>query len=294
MARTARSVKRLVDSDPEMVDAIETVLETYDDGEIQWADVNDELTSGQWGRLIQTDILVDGAGDGFEVKEPAEVRSELYDEPDEADPEKPEDEGWSTYDKLAGLGALTLMVGYYFTSIRDAVGGALDVVLGPVTELVPFYVVILILATLTGVSSALIQSQLMDFEIIEYYKGKMDDIKQREEAAKERGDEEAVEEIRKEQMEQMTENLGMFKAQFRPTVWIMLVNIPLFLWMYWLIFSPNKTIHPETITAPMVGEVTWQAGVVGPMQMWIVWYFLCSLAFSQIVRKAIDIQISPS
>jgi uncharacterized membrane protein (DUF106 family) len=30
------------------------------------------------------------------------------------------------------------------------------------------------------------------------------------------------------------------------------------------------------------------------MQAWIVWYFLCSMAFTQIIRKGLDIDMSPT
>jgi len=40
--------------------------------------------------------------------------------------------------------------------------------------------------------------------------------------------------------------------------------------------------------------VTWTSGVIGPIQTWIVWYFLCSMAFTQVIRKALDINMSPT
>jgi uncharacterized membrane protein (DUF106 family) len=95
-------------------------------------------------------------------------------------------------------------------------------------------------------------------------------------------------------MEAMGENLGMFKEQFRPMVWIMLFTIPVFLWMYWMILADATTITPESIVLPIVGEKSWTGGVVGPIQTWIVWYFLCSMGFTQIIRKALDIQTTPT
>ncbi|MFB6219261.1 MAG: EMC3/TMCO1 family protein, partial [Halobacteriaceae archaeon] len=49
-----------------------------------------------------------------------------------------------------------------------------------------------------------------------------------------------------------------------------------------------------TLVLPFVGQVGLQEGAVGPMQTWIVWYFLCSMGFSQVIRKALDIQVSPT
>ena len=52
MARTASKVQDLVKEDAEMEDALEFILERADEGTVSWGDVSDELTSGQWGRLI--------------------------------------------------------------------------------------------------------------------------------------------------------------------------------------------------------------------------------------------------
>ncbi|MFB6223377.1 MAG: DUF106 domain-containing protein, partial [Haloarcula sp.] len=82
--------------------------------------------------------------------------------------------------------------------------------------------------------------------------------------------------------------------QFRPMVWIMLVNIPLFLWLYWIVFGAGVGTSP-VITLPIFGEVeAWSNGIAGPMQAWIVWYFLCSLSFTQIIRKALNVETSPT
>jgi uncharacterized membrane protein (DUF106 family) len=79
-------------------------------------------------------------------------------------------------------------------------------------------------------------------------------------------------------------------------VWIMLLTIPVFLWMLSAVNNPGTIIEPEPaqIVFPMQGGVTWTTGILGPMQAWIVWYLLCSLAFGQIVRKAVDVQLSAS
>jgi uncharacterized membrane protein (DUF106 family) len=30
------------------------------------------------------------------------------------------------------------------------------------------------------------------------------------------------------------------------------------------------------------------------MQLWIIWYFLCSMGFTQLIRKALNIQTTPT
>jgi len=282
-----------------MEPAIRTVLDEDGSGTVEWADVEGELTSGQWGRLIEKGILTSADGDGFEIRDREAVRIALdgedYDETDggEAQEEGP-DSSWTTYDKLAGLGALVMFAGYSFGPVRDVIGSTIDLILGPLDSLLPFYVVVLVLAMGTGLYSSLLQANLMDMEKMQYYQERMSDIREREQEAKERGDDEALEEIREEQMQAAGENLGMFKEQFRPMAWIMLLTIPAFLWMYWMILDGHVAELERSITMPLLGSVEWQQGVIGPVQAWLLWYFVCSLGFTQLIRKALNIETSPT
>jgi uncharacterized membrane protein (DUF106 family) len=299
MARVGEKVNDLVAEEEGMEPAIRTVLDEDGSGTVEWADVEGELTSGQWGRLIEKGILTSADGDGFEIRDREAVRIALdgedYDETDggEAEEEGP-DSSWTTYDKLAGLGALVMFAGYSFGPVRDVIGSTIDLILGPLDSLLPFYVVVLVLAMGTGLYSSLLQANLMDMEKMQYYQERMSDIREREQEAKERGDDEALEEIREEQMQAAGENLGMFKEQFRPMAWIMLLTIPAFLWMYWMILDGHVAELERSITMPLLGSVEWQQGVIGPVQAWLLWYFVCSLGFTQLIRKALNIETSPT
>ncbi|WP_254272151.1 DUF106 domain-containing protein [Haloarcula marina] len=295
MARTAPKVERLADEGEAMTDALAAVLSVAEEkGTVTWSDVSDDITSGEWGRLIESGLLVDADGEGFVVDDPEGVRDAL-EETDAAPAEGDDDEGWSTWDKLAGLATLGLFAGYSLNSVRDAIGGVIDIALGPLADLLPFYVVILVLAVFTGSTSSILQDQLMDTAGMQESQAKMQDLQDRRKAAKERGDDEALERIEEEQMEMMSEQMGSMFAMFRPMVWIMLINIPVFLWIYWMVFGTGMTVDAPVMTFPLTGEVaSWQEGVVGPMQAWIVWYFLCSLSFTQIIRKALNVETNPT
>ena len=292
MNRIERKVRSLVTADAETKAAIETVLDSATDNEVQWVDVRDEITSGQWGRLIEKGILVDGES-GFQIESPDAVREGLT---EESDSEEIESSSWTKWDKGAAGLTVGLFAGYAWAPARNVVAGAIDVVLGPLTNVVPFYVVVMIIALATGLYSTLLRVALMDTEKMGEYKARMDEIKEKREAAKERGDDEALEEIQQEQMEAMGDQLGMFKEQFRPMVWIMFLTIPAFLWMYWALGFRGGVEHYafQNIVIPFAGEVEWTTGIVGPMQIWIVWYFLCSMAFNQIIQKGLNISMTPS
>jgi len=298
MSKVERRVRSLVQEDGEMRDALEVVLDRATDGEVRWVDVRDEISSGQWGRLIEKEILVDGE-EGFAIADHEEIEEGLTDDDAGSDVETPETTSWTKWDKLAALATVGAFVGYAVSPVRNLIAGAIDVVFGPLLGLVPFYVVIMLIALGTGLYSTLLRAGLMDMEKMSMYQDRMKDIQERRKEAKEQDDDEALDAIQDEQMEAMGDQLGMFKEQFRPMVWIMFLTIPAFLWMFWVIGyrgsdSAYPSIATQEIVMPLAGTVTWDTGIVGPMQVWIVWYFLCSMAFTQLVQKSLDIKMSPS
>jgi uncharacterized membrane protein (DUF106 family) len=125
------------------------------------------------------------------------------------------------------------------------------------------------------------------------YQEKMQEIQERRKAAQERDDQEALDAIQEEQMDAMGDQLGMFKEQFRPMVWIMLLTIPVFLWLYWITLTGRIPAAESTVVMPLVGSINWTASVFF-FPAWIAWYFVCSLGFSQIIRKALDANMSPT
>jgi uncharacterized membrane protein (DUF106 family) len=293
MAKTERRVEDIVGDGEEMADALSAVLEVADEkGTVSWADVSDDLSSGEWGRLIESGLLVDADGDGFVLDDPEGIREALS----EAEPAESEEQdlSWSRRDKLAGLGVLLLFLAYSQQGLRAVIAGdGINLVLGPLNATLPFHVVVLILALATGLWTAVLQDNMMNTNVMSDYQETQQEFKEKIEEAKERDDDERVKELRQEQMEEM--DLGVFKAQFRPMVWIMLLTIPVFLWIYWMVLDGHVVETGTAMVLPLVGEVsTWQTAVVGPIQLWLVWYFVCSLSFSQIMRKALNVQVSPT
>ncbi len=294
MPRTAQKVDDLAKDGESMTDALSTVLEVAEEnGTVTWGDVSDDITSGEWGRLIEKGLLVDAGGDGFVLDDPDGIRDAL----DEADPAADDDEdlSWSKYDKGAALVVLALFAGYSLQSVRAEIATVIDTVMGPLNETLPFYAVVMLLALLTGLFTTIMQDNLMNDNVMGDYKEKSQELKEKRKRAKEQDDDELMEEVREEQMEMMAENTGMFKAQFRPMVWIMMLTIPVFLWLYWMVLDVGITATEPAMVLPLVGEVsTWRTSVLGPIQLWLVWYFLCSMGFNQILRKALNVQTSPT
>ncbi|AGB30082.1 hypothetical protein C488_19497 [Natrinema pellirubrum DSM 15624] len=278
-------------------EALMIVYERSDGGteELEWRDVRDALSSEQWGTLIEQEVLV-SAGSGFAIAEPGRVERLLGgDDPSEdAGTDGIESPSWTTADKAAGAFALLLFAGYWNTGIRDIVASVESAIFGPVAGLVPFHLVIVFLAVVTGFYSTVLQSRLLDREKLEQYKQRMTDLQERTAAAKERGDEEALERLQEERMAAAGDQLGMFKLQFRPMVWIMLLTIPVFLWLRWKVRGGHLGTGETGLVVPIAGAVTWQQSLVGPMQTWLVWYFCCSMAARQLIQKVFGLRTGTS
>lgn len=298
MPRIESKVEDLISSDAGMRDAVKTVIEHNKQGEVKWIEIKDEITSGHWGRLIESGVLTEGE-EGFNLEDVSATEAALESagvgELTEIDDD--DSSSWSTYDKGAAGVTVGLFLGYSWKPLRDLIGTAMDIALGPLGELLPFYAVVLLLALGTGLYSTLLQANLMDMEKMGMYQERMKQIQEKRKKAKEEGDDEALDKIQNEQMDAMGDQLGMFKEQFRPMVWIMFFTIPVFLWMYWSIGvggNSEAQIVLDDIVLPLAGKVSWTDQVLGPVQVWIIWYFLCSMGFTQIIRKSLNIDISPS
>lgn len=194
---------------------------------------------------------------------------------------------WRTVDKLAGVAALLLMTGYYVQPIQQGVGTAMQVLLGPATTILPFSLLILLLAGTTGLSSAVLNVRLRSQQGMDDLQERMKDVQERLSAAQERDDDETVSELRAEQQEMMGDMFGAMKGQFRPMVWSMLISIPAFLWLRWVFLAPGTAIAPAALALPVVGPIAWSATLVGPIKVWLAWYIGCSLSTGIVARKVI-------
>jgi len=81
----------------------------------------------------------------------------------------------------------------------------------------------------------------------------MQEIRARLDAAKERGDEAAVERLTERQQEMIRRQIGMLKHIARPMAWTMLVTVPVFIWLSWVVFAPQVAVGVTTPTLPVVG-----------------------------------------
>ena len=177
---------------------------------------------------------------------------------------------------------------------RNEVGTALDVVLGPFADFVgEFLIIILILSVVTGIYTSVVQKYTMNWELMakskEYQKQIRDLQKEYMEAKKENNQHKMkkIEKKRTEVMRKQTQFSGeMFKQQMKPMAYIMIITIPIFMWIWMYVES-----HPDmVVTFPLFGVTELSSAFVFSLPFWVLWYMMCSIPITQVVRKALGIR----
>ncbi|WP_436907103.1 DUF106 domain-containing protein [Halosimplex marinum] len=295
------TLRERLDGDEALADAAATVLDRAEsgDGTVSWADVSDAVLAEQWGRLLESELLV-ATEAGFVVDDPDAVRAAVEDrdaaadsDDGPADADDADTGGWSAADKLAGVAALGLMASYQVPVARDTVGSTAHLLLGPVEAALPFGATVALLAVATTLVSTTLRRRLTDGNPQKVAKERLETVKERLDAARERGDDEAVERLQSRQQELMLEQLGAMKQMLRPMVYAMLVTVPVFLWISWLTVNPAAAITPAVQVLPIAGRVVWTAKLVGPLQVWTVWYIACSIV-SGLASKRVAKRVGPA
>ena len=198
--------------------------------------------------------------------------------------------------------ALAAMIGimllYQWEWARQTIAGIVDIVIGPFVAMgLPFFALLLILATITGFYSSLIQKYTIDYEKMSEVQEKLKDFNVKFREAQMSGDERLIKKMQARQQAILNEQMQMTQQQFKPMIYIMIVTIPIFFWIYEKIrYMPM----PGEITAaiadlsnsiviPFAGLSSYFDIYLWVFPLWILWYLLCSLCMTQIIRKALNI-----
>ncbi|MDT8357184.1 MAG: DUF106 domain-containing protein [Methanomicrobiaceae archaeon] len=182
---------------------------------------------------------------------------------------------------------LLALVIYSVPLLRDGIGHAMDLVIRPLVGADPnWIIVILTLATVTGCYSSLIQKYTIDYEKMQRVQKKIKAFQKTFREAQLAGDEKRIKKLKDRQDKVMQEQMEMSQEQFKPMAWIMIITVPIFLWLLYVI---NITEVLGTVTFPFWGEIALSAGTPIWLPAWILWYMICSLTFSQVIRKALNI-----
>ena len=191
---------------------------------------------------------------------------------------------------IAMIVAMAMIFTYSIAPIRDGVGAALDVVLGPLAGMMPFYVLIIFLSAVTGIYSSIIQKYTIDYEKMQETQAKMRVFQKEFREAQLSGDEKRVKKLQGKQERMMQDQLDMSRQQFTPMAIILILSVPIFFWLLLRLPAVGTPIDIASgIVMPFIGTVTLSSIAFWIVPAWILWYMLCSLTISQVIRKALNI-----
>ena len=198
--------------------------------------------------------------------------------------------------------ALAAMIGimllYQWEWARQTIAGVVDIIIGPFVAMgLPFFALILILATITGFYSSLIQKYTMDYEKMAEVPEQMKAFNVKFREAQMSGDERLIKKMQARQQALLSEQMQMTQKQFTPMIYIMIVTIPIFFWIYEKIRympMPGEVTAAiadlsNSIVIPFAGLSSYFDIYLWVFPLWILWYLLCSLCMTQIIRKALNI-----
>jgi uncharacterized membrane protein (DUF106 family) len=195
--------------------------------------------------------------------------------------------------------ALTVVFGmmflYGWPEARAFISGIVDIVIGPFAALgLPFFALVLILATITGLYSSIIQKYTIDYEKMRENQERFREFSVLLREVQRSGDERAIKKIQARQQVMMTEQMEMSQQQFKPMAYILVLTVPIFFWL--IEHIPQNIdltmVHADlsnAIILPFAGLSSYFDVYFGYFPLWILWYMLCSLTVSQVIRKTLNI-----
>jgi uncharacterized membrane protein (DUF106 family) len=194
---------------------------------------------------------------------------------------------WDKYGMLIAMGFMMLVMWAYTVQwLRESVGQGIDSVLAPLVSDfgIPFYILIVILSAFTGLYSSTIQKYTIDYDKMTETQERMKEFQAEYREAQLSQDEKKIKKLEARKDRVMKEQLEMSQQQFKPMIYIMVLTIPIF---FWLLYRLAQTT--STITLPYYGTHALTDPIIWIVPAWILWYMICSITISQVIRKALNI-----
>jgi uncharacterized membrane protein (DUF106 family) len=194
---------------------------------------------------------------------------------------------WDKYSMLIIMGFMMLVMWAYTVEwLRLGVGQGIDSVFAPLVNGfgIPFYILIVILSAFTGLYSSIIQKYTIDYDKMTESQERMKVFQTEYREAQLSQDEKKIKKLEAKKDRVMKEQLEMSQQQFKPMIYIMVLTIPIF---FWLLYRLAQTT--STITLPYYGLHSLTDPIIWVIPAWIIWYMICSITISQVIRKALNI-----
>ncbi|WP_407355663.1 DUF106 domain-containing protein [Methanolobus sp. WCC5] len=185
---------------------------------------------------------------------------------------------------------ISLMVGILILGegFRDSLGQAMSLIMDPVVTILGaenFHIVLFIMASITALYATLIQKYTIDWDLMRNTQEKMRVFQKEFREAQLSNNTALMKKMEEERSRMMQDQMEMSKQQFKPMAYISIISLPLFMWAYYYI----KAHEAASFVFPFWGQQILIDTIWGPFQYWIFWYFIASLAVSQLIRKALDV-----
>ncbi len=185
---------------------------------------------------------------------------------------------------------ISLMVGIVVLGqdFRDSLGKSVSLIMDPLVTILGasnFHIVLFIMASITALYASLIQKYTIDWDLMRNTQEKMRVFQKEFREAQLSNNTALVKKMEEERSNMMQDQMEMSKQQFKPMAYISIISLPLFMWAYYYIQSHEAA----SFVFPFWGQQILTDTILGPFQYWIFWYFIASLAVSQLIRKALDV-----
>lgn len=194
---------------------------------------------------------------------------------------------WDKYGMIIALIFMMLMMfSYSIEWLRLGVGQGIDTIFSPFVEgfNIPFYILIVILSAFTGLYSSIIQKYTIDYERMTEVQERMKEFQTEYREAQLSQDEKKIKKLETKKDRVMREQLEMSQNQFKPMAYILVISVPIF---FWLLFRLNEV--QSSITMPFAGTIGLHEPAIWIIPAWILWYMICSITLSQVIRKSLNI-----
>ncbi|MFA5236359.1 MAG: EMC3/TMCO1 family protein [Methanoregula sp.] len=196
---------------------------------------------------------------------------------------------WDKYGLyIALLFMFAMMISYSIEWLRVGVGKGLDTLFGPLVDSfgIPFFILIVILSAATGLYSSIIQKYTIDYERMNEVQDRMKGFQKEYREAMLSQDEKRIKKLDTKKDRMMKEQLELSQQQFKPMAYILILTVPIF---FWLLYRLSQ-IPDATIMLPYhAGAISLTASLFWVIPAWIIWYMICSITISQVIRKALNI-----
>ncbi len=192
-----------------------------------------------------------------------------------------------TIEKIILVVGFGIFIGSIFLppAFRDTMSAAVDFIVSPINNTMPFWIAVFIIATIVTVFSTIIQKYTMDWDLSRRVMQKSQAIQKEYKEAQLSGDKKRLKKLEEDRLSMMEDQAEMSKQQLKPMGFIVFVSIPLFWWAWWYLSQPAQA--GMTMILPLLGTVKLADGFL-LFPYWVWWSLICSLATSSVIRKALN------